>query len=143
MSINVDFRIGDVSRTGILNTNDSRIGDWIDKPSFITTGDWYPTTTYIQTVPMPRELVTETVSDGLYTLVFEIPGFKKSEVTIEVTNDNFLMVIAKKETKQVSLSRGVSNQADLDTVTASLEDGLLTVTYKNKSKPAPRKVTIK
>lgn len=74
----------------------------------------------------------------------ELPGYKKDNITIEITNDNNLTVEATKNGARHSVSRSLHLTDELDTssISAKLEDGVLSITIPKVSKPAPRRIAI-
>lgn len=86
-------------------------------------------------------------TDSAYTFELALPGFKREDVAIEVDHEKVLSITAtppaaRKGLASVARAFQLWDDADVDGVTAKLEDGLLTVSVK-KVVPAPkRKVTV-
>lgn len=80
----------------------------------------------------------------VFVASLELPGYKKDNITIEITNDNNLTVEATKNSARHSVSRSLHLTDELDTssISAKLEDGVLSITIPKVSKPAPRRIAI-
>ncbi len=94
--------------------------------------------------------------DATYTLRFDIPGVSSDQVDVTV-EDNLITVTAERSVEDTegvtwllrerptgSNSRQVrlGNRLDASQVTASYDDGVLTVTIPMREEAMPRKVTI-
>jgi HSP20 family protein len=85
--------------------------------------------------------------DGGY-LTIEVPGFNKSNLTIEV-EDNTLVVSGKRtytvngttKTKTIS-EKYVINEGNASSIEATVEDGLLTIFIPNLKKQKKTKISI-
>ena len=79
----------------------------------------------------------------------ELPGVKREDINVE-TVDGYLTITASRKQKAdgreeaVSFSRSVSlpEEAQADKVTASYENGVLTVTLPKREEAKPKKVTV-
>lgn len=79
----------------------------------------------------------------------ELPGIKKEDINIEVV-DGFLTLQATRKEKQgdaeksYALSRSVMLQDEVqaDKISASYENGILTVTIPKREASKPRKITV-
>jgi len=106
----------------------------------------------------PRMDVHEDAQSNTVTATFELPGLQKEDVNIDVHN-NLLSIsgetkisserdengYAVRERRYGKFSRSIPLPPGVKTeeVKASLEDGVLTVTFpKNSPEQAPKKVTI-
>ncbi|MCE9519242.1 MAG: Hsp20/alpha crystallin family protein [Verrucomicrobia bacterium] len=84
-----------------------------------------------------------------YYARFEIPGVRKEDVKIELSN-NLLTVSAEKKEKQgdeessFSLTRSISvpDTVKADAISAKLEDGILTVTLPKTEERKPRNIQV-
>lgn len=84
-----------------------------------------------------------------YYARFEIPGVRKEEVKIELSN-NLLTVSAEKKEKRgdeesgYSLTRSISvpDTVKADAISAKLEDGILTVTLPKTEERKPKTITV-
>lgn len=82
-------------------------------------------------------------TDTAYSFTIALPGFKREQVTIEVTDDQILSVKATKGEHTVSRAITLPYNADAQKVEAKLEDGLLTITVGKIPQPTPRKVEVR
>jgi HSP20 family protein len=79
---------------------------------------------------------------------FELPGFKKDELAIELENSVLTLSAERKAQKdgeaEVSLSRSVSlpDGIDAEKVSARYEDGVLTVTLPKTPERKPKAIEI-
>jgi HSP20 family protein len=84
-----------------------------------------------------------------YLVRFEMPGVKKEDVKIEL-NDRLLTVSAEKKEKtgeaesSSSYSRSISvpDSVKADSISAKLEDGILTVTLPKSEERKPRNIEL-
>lgn len=83
-----------------------------------------------------------TEKDGVITLTLVLPGFKSSEVDVQL-DKGLLKVHAKSGAREIEQSINVGQNIDGDKVEASLEHGILTVTLHKFAADKPRKVTVK
>ncbi len=83
-----------------------------------------------------------TEKDGVTILTLVLPGFKQSEVDVELEK-GILTVRAGKGDKQVEQSINVGYDIDGDKVGATLENGILTITLVKLESAKPRKVVVK
>ncbi len=82
-------------------------------------------------------------SDTAYSFTLTLPGFKKNDVEIEVSEEAYLTVCATRgESHKVSRTITLPSDADTTKVEAKLEDGLLTLTIAKVIAAQPRKVTV-
>ena len=98
----------------------------------------------------PARLATDIFEDvENYYARFEVPGVKKEDVKLELT-DRLLTVTAEKREKSgnteqsYSLTRSVSVPEGVaeDKISAKLEDGVLTVTLPKQENRKPRAIDI-
>ena len=78
---------------------------------------------------------------------FELPGFKKEELDLQLENAVLSLNVVRKGEKEgegLSFSRSVTVPEGLDTsaVSAKYEDGILTVTLPKKPEVKPRAIQI-
>lgn len=85
-----------------------------------------------------------------YYARFELPGLKKDEVDLELENSVLTISNVEKEKSgegevRTSFRRSISvpDGVDLEKVSASLEDGVLTVTMPKAEARKPRQITVK
>lgn len=79
----------------------------------------------------------------------EVPGVRKKDIEIELENA-VLAVRAKREEKQeggtstIDLSRSVTvgDDVDADKISASLENGMLTIILPKKEQAKPKQITV-
>lgn len=81
---------------------------------------------------------------------FELPGFKKDEIKIQIEKDVLTVEVNRTSEdtdaqNSVNLSRAVSipEGVDVDNVSARLEDGILSVTLPKQEARKPRMIEIK
>lgn len=83
--------------------------------------------------------------DGAY-ISFEVPGFNKSNLTIELQGDSLIVKgerQVKENTKSTIKKFKVGFDVDPSTIEATCEDGILTVFIPNYKKQNENKKTIK
>lgn len=71
--------------------------------------------------------------DDKYVLELDLPGFKKDEVSISVENknaSNYLHVKGENKRRSYQKKFSISEKLDLQTVKASLVDGVLKIAIK-------------
>tara|TARA_R100000988_G_C4001934_1_gene169655 strand:+ start:1092 stop:1481 length:390 start_codon:yes stop_codon:yes gene_type:complete len=87
--------------------------------------------------------LTDIKDDGdVYTVSVELPGYKKGDVKIEI-NDNNLTLSAEKEGKNTYKNTfSIKTDVDTNSITASLEYGILTLTLPKKEVSKPRKIKV-
>lgn len=82
-------------------------------------------------------------NDNALTLSLEIPGFKQSEVSVEVRN-GFIVIKAKNDKQSLSESFSINSDIDIDKIEAKLENGILTLTLPKVSESTTsKKIEIK
>jgi HSP20 family molecular chaperone IbpA len=79
--------------------------------------------------------------DG-YEYELELPGYKKRDVAISAV-DGLITINAVRGEKTRKFSLGVSEDADLSTITGQLADGLLTLRVDKQEKAKPITVKLK
>ena len=90
--------------------------------------------------------VREFEDENNYTLEFNVPGFAKEEVTVEIENSH-LTVTSKSETNKNRKNLFYSVYIDsffydLDKIVTKLENGVLTVTFPKSTDTKRRKIEI-
>ncbi len=72
---------------------------------------------------------TQEETDSTYVLTLDLPGYKKDEVAVEITEGETLTVAAVKKVskKRVAQSITLDGRIDILAITAKLEDGILTL----------------
>ena len=81
-------------------------------------------------------------SGDVYLAEFELAGFTKKDVDIKVT-DNTLTIEAKSEDRKKSFKLFLYDLVSEDHITASLKNGLLSITLPKKEVTATKKIDIK
>ena len=79
--------------------------------------------------------------DG-YEYELELPGYKKKDVAVSAV-DGIITVNAVKGEKTRKFSVGISEDADLSTISGNLADGILTIKVDKQEKAKPITVEIK
>ncbi len=91
----------------------------------------------------PRASVSE--KDGAYTLEVELPGVKKENVEVSV-DGNALTIKATRKNGEVETtyerSFRLSEEVDNENIGASMEDGVLRLSFTKKKSAEVRKLTI-
>lgn len=80
--------------------------------------------------------------DDKYVLELDLPGFKKDEVSISVENknsSNYLHVQGQNKRRSYQKKFSISEKFDLQTVKASLVDGVLKIAIKLREEEESRK----
>lgn len=75
----------------------------------------------------------------------EFPGVKRDDVTVEMVEDFLTINATRKEGEQsfsFNRSIGIPESVQADKVSASLENGVLTVTLPKQEQAKPRKIAI-
>ncbi len=96
--------------------------------------------------------------DGIYTLEMDIPGFDKSDVNIEVDDNDYLVITAEKKSEATDESNEKNyirkersygkyqrsfyiGGIDKDNIDATFENGILKITMpKNEEEKSPKKI---
>jgi HSP20 family protein len=107
----------------------------------------------LKTNNIPKN-VTE--NEGSYTVVYDIPGFEREEIDIEIVDSpskpftsqahiGLLRVSAKNKERSVKKAWYLTGNIDQNNIEASLKNGVLTITLpKQETKPkSTKKITIK
>ena len=81
-------------------------------------------------------------SGDVYLAEFELAGFTKKDVDIQVA-DNTLTIKAKNEHRDKSFKLFLYDLVSEDHITASLKSGLLSITLPKKEVTAAKKIDIK
>lgn len=76
-----------------------------------------------------------------YILTMDLPGFKREEIDLTL-KDRHLTVRAKHGSRMVDRTIVLGSDIDAATITAKLEDGVLSITVDRTPEAAPRKVLI-
>lgn len=98
------------------------------------------------TTPLENEVhswITENKESNYYDVSIELPGYLKSE--IEVKAENGVLDIAAKNAKRGAKACRHLLGEDIDTanISASLENGILTVILPKKKEKVARKIEVK
>jgi len=81
-------------------------------------------------------------TDDGYEYELELPGYKKKDVSISAV-DGVITINAVKGEKTRKFSVGVSEDADLSTISGGLADGILTIKVDKQEKAKPITVKLK
>ncbi len=94
-------------------------------------------------------------TDDAYVIEAEVPGYNESDIkiycknkTVTIASDRVEKEKAKYHINEIALpefSRGFTlpEDADEDSVEASSENGILTITIKKKAKAEPKRIEVK
>ncbi|MFA5256575.1 MAG: Hsp20/alpha crystallin family protein [Opitutales bacterium] len=80
---------------------------------------------------------------------FELPGFKREELNVQLENSVLTVSVERKSAKEgeadlsANRSMSVPDGLDMDKVGAKYEDGVLTVTLPKKAEIKPRAIEIR
>lgn len=85
---------------------------------------------------LPRP-VDVTTTDEAYTLSVELPGVKREDITLELTEDTLAV-----RSERLTVRRTVPADVDREQITASVADGVLRVTLPRVAAPEPRQIEI-
>ncbi len=94
-----------------------------------------------------RDEENETDTTLGWNLRFELPGFKKDEVKLQI-DDDFLNVLAKTEDEarsflgEVKRRVRISDEVDTENISARLEDGILYLEIPRKVKAEPKSIVV-
>lgn len=71
-----------------------------------------------------------------------VPGYNSSQIEISV-KDDVLTVLGKSEKRSFSRSFAVPEEVDVDTIDASVRDGILTLDMPRRPEAQPKKIVVK
>lgn len=82
-------------------------------------------------------------TDEAYSFSIALPGYKRGEIEVTVSQDAHLSIVASKAARQ-SVTRCLSlpSDADAEKVSAKLEDGVLYIVAPKRATAKPRKVEV-
>lgn len=103
---------------------------------------------------VPRTNIHETEKDYVFTM--EMPGISKKDVNVSIDGDRLLVTaenVQRTESDKGVLRREIRSQRyersftlggniDRETIKATMEDGVLTVTLPKKAEKVGRKITV-
>lgn len=109
-------------------------GDWFFEYPAADWNDWRKTTLKLYSTKLSEE------SPDSWS--FDVPGYKKDEIKIEITN-NVVNIRAENETRgKLNHSFGLGQDVDAEKITTKLEDGVLTLNLPKTEKAKPRQIAI-
>jgi HSP20 family protein len=86
--------------------------------------------------------------DGAY-LVFDVPGYNKSNLNVEAENgilsikgERISKIDGKESKKTISKQYQIGSDCDVASIEATIDDGLLTVFIPNFKKPSKKTIKI-
>lgn len=82
-----------------------------------------------------------TENDKDYTITVEIPGYKKSDIKLEVVDNTIQLTAENKKGKYVKAWSLYG--ANLDKITSTLEDGVLNIVVEKTPEVQPKSIEIK
>ena len=82
-------------------------------------------------------------SESSYALELELAGYKKDEVTLEVSQGILTVKAINKARGQIGKSFGLWEDVDSEKVEATLEDGILRIVLNKKERDKPKKIIVK
>jgi len=80
-------------------------------------------------------------SDDGATIKMKVPGFNKKSIDISVDSE-YLLIEGKTDDDSFSKRYAIDNKYDLDSIDASVIDGLLTLSVPYKAEVKPRKIKV-
>ena len=80
-------------------------------------------------------------SDDGATIKMKVPGFNKKSIDISVDSE-YLVIEGKTDDDSFSKRYAIDNKYDLDSIDASVVDGLLTLSVPYKAEVKPRKIKV-
>ena len=86
-----------------------------------------------------RDEVTH--DDDGATIKLKVPGFNKKSIDISVDSE-YLVIEGKTDDDSFSKRYAIDNKYDLDSIDASVVDGLLTLSVPYKAEVKPRKIKV-
>ena len=75
------------------------------------------------------------------TIKMKVPGFNKKSIDISVDSE-YLVIEGKTDDDSFSKRYAIDNKYDLDSIDASVVDGLLTLSVPYKAEVKPRKIKV-
>lgn len=72
-------------------------------------------------------------NDGVLTLTFDLPGFEAKDVSLDVEG-NKLYISASNQRRNTKKTYVLRYDIDVDSATAEMKCGVLTITFPSKSK---------
>jgi HSP20 family protein len=117
-------------------------------PSFLRSsfGNLAPFFDLASTAATPRLAVDLYEDDTAYQAVMELPGVKKEDVKVDLTSDTLTITaerkLAEDSTRTFARSLTLPDDVSRDTITAKLEDGILTLTLPKAEQAKPRPINV-
>lgn len=90
----------------------------------------------------PKPVASTQKTDTAYNVLLAIPGYKKEDLKIEV-QDRVLSVFGESKSRQIQFSKTVELPEHLETPEATLEDGILCVSFSYSIRAQKQLVPIK
>lgn len=110
--------------------------------NFLKTFDWYfANGNWGDTKVEQKKNGTVESKDGKSTITLDVPGFKREEIKINI-QDKKLVVAMNGKRGEKKYIYTLFETADLNSIAAKLEDGVLTIEVSTKPEPAPIEIKI-
>lgn len=110
--------------------------------NFFKTFDWYfANGNWGETKVEQKKNGTVESKDGKSTITLDVPGFKREEIKINI-QDKKLVVAMNGKRGEKKYIYTLFETADLNSIAAKLEDGVLTIEVSTKPEPAPIEIKI-
>jgi len=110
--------------------------------NFLKTFDWYfANGNWGETKVEQKKNGTVDSKDGKSTITLDVPGFKREEIKINI-QDKKLVVAMNGKRGEKKYIYTLFETADLNSIAAKLEDGVLTIEVSTKPEPAPIEIKI-
>ena len=110
--------------------------------NFLKTFDWYfANGNWGETKVEQKKNGTVESKDGKSTITLDVPGFKREEIKINI-QDKKLVVAMNGKRGEKKYIYTLFETADLNSIAAKLEDGVLTIEVSTKPEPAPIEIKI-
>ena len=110
--------------------------------NYLKTFDWYfANGNWGETKVEQKKNGTVDSKDGKSTITLDVPGFKREEIKINI-QDKKLVVAMNGKRGEKKYIYTLFETADLNSIAAKLEDGVLTIEVSTKPEPAPIEIKI-
>ena len=110
--------------------------------NYLKTFDWYfANGNWGETKVEQKKNGTVESKDGKSTITLDVPGFKREEIKINI-QDKKLVVAMNGKRGEKKYIYTLFETADLNSIAAKLEDGVLTIEVSTKPEPAPIEIKI-
>lgn len=81
--------------------------------------------------------------DGVYSTEVPLAGYKREEVSIEVSQDGFITITAENKKRGKLIKQLYLSDVDAEKIEAKLEDGYLSLNLPKHPEALPKKIEVK